>query len=146
MQPRTSKGPGRFWTRWWIVKNVRVSYPQFFYSNNRDISDPIEIANRFCDYFTGPNLAKQIPISVTTAGSYLHGNFPNSFFFSLCFRVGSYWNSEIASFKLCSRSWQNLCVDYEKKTQLILFLNQSVISLISLLKPVLFLIKWRLHI
>ena len=65
------------------LKKCKSKLPTVFYSNNRDISDPIEIANRFFDYFTniGPNLAKQIPISFTSAGSYLRGNFPNSLFF-----------------------------------------------------------------
>ena len=64
-------------------KKYKSKLSSVFYSNNRDISDPIVIANRFCDYFTNivPNLAKQIPVSVTTAGSYLRGNFPNSLFF-----------------------------------------------------------------
>ena len=64
-------------------KKCKSKLPSVFYSNNQDISDPIEIANCFCDYFTniGPNLAKQIPISVTTTSSYLCGNFPNSLFF-----------------------------------------------------------------
>ena len=56
--------------------------PSIFSSSNQDISDPIVIANRFCDYFTniGPNLAKQIPTSSMTAGSYLCGNFVKSIF------------------------------------------------------------------
>ena len=64
-------------------KKCKSKLPSVFYSNNQYISDPIEVANRFCDYFTniGPNLAKQIPISVTTISSYLRGNFPNSLFF-----------------------------------------------------------------
>ena len=64
-------------------KKCKSKLPSVSYSNNRDISDPFEIANRFCDYLTniGPNLAKQIPISSSFAGSYLRGNFPNSLFF-----------------------------------------------------------------
>ena len=76
--------------RTWQILNEVINRKKYnsklssvFYSNNRDISDPIEIANRFCDYFTNivPNLVKQIPVSVTTTGSYLRGNFPNSLFF-----------------------------------------------------------------
>ena len=51
-----------------------------FKIDNRDVSDPTEIAHRFCDYFTniGPNLAKNIPPSLNPHCSYLKGNFANS--------------------------------------------------------------------
>ncbi len=43
----------------------------------------MNIANRFCDYFTniGPNLANNIPASSQISSSYLTGNFVNSLFF-----------------------------------------------------------------
>ena len=56
-----------------------------FKIDNRDVSDPTEIANRFCDYFTniGPNLAKNISPSLNAHRSYLKGNFANSIFLDL---------------------------------------------------------------
>ena len=56
-------------------KNRRNSV---FTHDNQDISDPQEIANRFCHYFSniGPNLAKKIPSSQsTTPESYLTKQF-----------------------------------------------------------------------
>ena len=56
-----------------------------FKIDNSDVSDPTEIANRFCDYFTniGPNLAKNISLSLNAHRSYLTGNFANSIFLDL---------------------------------------------------------------
>lgn len=53
-----------------------------FSQNNQNISDPLEIANNFCEHFTniGPNLASRIPNSTRSFQSYLHGNFSNSLF------------------------------------------------------------------
>ena len=43
----------------------------------------MDIANRFCDYFTnrGSNLLKNVPPSPRSHLSFLSGNFPNSIFF-----------------------------------------------------------------
>lgn len=53
-----------------------------FIIDNKEISDPIEIADRFCDYFTnvGPNLARKIQPSSSTHLDYVLGSFPNSLF------------------------------------------------------------------
>ena len=70
-----------------VVNGKRSSKkpPHFFKINGQDVSDPTEIANHFCDYFTniGPNLANKITASASPRShqSYLSGNFVNSIFF-----------------------------------------------------------------
>ena len=56
--------------------------PSAFIFDNQEISNPVEIANRFCDYFTniGPNLAKKIPAATTSYHCSLTGNFITSVF------------------------------------------------------------------
>ena len=47
-------------------KKSKTKFPSSFkVDDNTEISEPVEIANRFCDYFTniGPNLAKKISTS-----------------------------------------------------------------------------------
>ena len=63
-------------------KKMNTSKSVTFSHNNQNISDPLEIANKFCEYFTniGPNLASCIPNSTRSYQSYLHGNFSNSLF------------------------------------------------------------------
>ena len=55
-----------------------------FKVDDQDISDPMEIANRFCYYFSniGPNLAKRIQ-STTSYKNFLPGHFPQSMFLNL---------------------------------------------------------------
>ena len=64
-------------------KTRKKSLPSVFIANNQNIVNPLNIANRFCDYFTniGPNLANKIPASSQIPSSYLTGNFVNSLFF-----------------------------------------------------------------
>ena len=59
--------------------------PSNFTVDNQNISDPVGIANYFCDYFTniGPNLAKTIPITSNSYKSFLTGNFVDSIFLDL---------------------------------------------------------------
>ena len=58
--------------------------PSNFAVDNQNISDPLEIANCFCDYFTiGPNLAKTFPITSNSYKSFLTGNFVDSIFLDL---------------------------------------------------------------
>ena len=47
--------------------------PSLFVSNGKQITDPLEIANRFCEYFTnvGPSLASKLPDSEISHNSYL---------------------------------------------------------------------------
>ena len=54
-----------------------------FTHDNQDITDPLEIANRFCRYFSniGPNLAKNTPASQTASPeSYLTQQFSSTLF------------------------------------------------------------------
>ena len=56
-----------------------------FKIDGQEICDPLEIANKFCQYFTniGPNLAMRITSSVTSSHTdYLYRNFPQSIFFN----------------------------------------------------------------
>ena len=69
------------------VINKRNSKPKFhskFQYRNKEISDPTEIANKFCSYFTsvGKNLADQIPSSSVSPKRYLQGNVRESIFFT----------------------------------------------------------------
>ena len=64
---------------WKLINEVinkrksRLSMPQSFYSNGRSITDPTNIANEFCNYFTNirPNLANRIPTVNSTYNSFL---------------------------------------------------------------------------
>ena len=51
-------------------------------TDSHDISDPKEIANLFCKYFTnvGPNLASNIPASEKSHSSFLPPKLLNSIF------------------------------------------------------------------
>ena len=51
-------------------------------SDNTEISDPTEIATRFCNYFSciGPTLAKKIKPSSVSHRQFLSGCFPQSVF------------------------------------------------------------------
>ena len=53
-----------------------------FIIDNKEITDPMEIASHFCEFFTniGPNLAKMIPLSTSPFRSFLSGSFINSIF------------------------------------------------------------------
>ena len=67
-------------------KKSKTKFPSSFkVDDNTEISDPVEIANRFCDYFTNidPNLAKKISTSPNSHQTFLSGNFPNSIFLKL---------------------------------------------------------------
>ena len=58
------------------VINRRVAkspYPASFTKNTMEISNPTDIANKFCDYFTniGPNLASKIPSTNSSPKDFL---------------------------------------------------------------------------
>ena len=64
-----------------IGRKINIKQIQFFAHDNREISDPLEIASRFCHYLSniGPNLAKKIPVSLSASPeSYLSGQFLNA--------------------------------------------------------------------
>ena len=56
--------------------------PSIFRTDSQEISDPIEIANQFCKYFTniGPSLASKIPVSEKSHNSLLSPKLVNSSF------------------------------------------------------------------
>ena len=70
-----------------VIKRKKESkkLPSDFIVNNRNISNPMEIADRFCEYFTniGPNLSHSIDISSRCSNWYLTGNMVNSLYFNL---------------------------------------------------------------
>ena len=63
-------------------RKSRNTVQSSFIIDNKEITDPMEIANHFCDFFTniGPNLAKMIPSSNSSFRSFLSGSFINSIF------------------------------------------------------------------
>ena len=65
------------------VINRRVAkspYPASFTKNVREIRNPTDIANKFCDYFTniGPNLASKIPSSNSSLKDFLSSSLSES--------------------------------------------------------------------
>jgi len=73
---------------WKILNNIMNKRKHKSLSNtvfncgNREVSDPLETANGFCQYFSniGPNLDKHIPASSISPKMYLSGEFVNSIF------------------------------------------------------------------
>ena len=69
-------------TTWKLLNEVinkrksKLSLPTSYKSEGRTLTDPMEIADRFCKYFTniGPNLAKSIPKVNPSFRSYLGDN------------------------------------------------------------------------
>ena len=63
-------------------RKSRNSVHSSFIIDSKEITDPLEIANHFCEFFTniGPNLAKMIPSSTSSFRSFLSGSFINSIF------------------------------------------------------------------
>jgi hypothetical protein len=76
-------------------KPRKKSLPSVFIANNQNIVNPLNIANRFCDYFTniGPNLANNIPASSQIPSSYLTGNFCKLIVFSTSSPIRNYRNN-----------------------------------------------------
>ena len=64
-------------------RRCNLTRPSTFRVADREISDPVEIANGFCDYFTnlGPSLAGKIPTSNKPFSSFLKSDVVNSVFF-----------------------------------------------------------------
>ena len=65
---------------WKLIKVInkrkcRTPFPSSFRSDGSVITDPAEIANGFCNYFTnvGPKLAARIPLVNTSFRSFLNG-------------------------------------------------------------------------
>ena len=72
-------------------KKLRPKPNSVFKVDDQDISDPMEIANRFCYYFSniGPNLAKRIQ-STTSYKNFLPDHFPQSMFLNFSSPGGDY--------------------------------------------------------
>ena len=83
-----------------LIDAIYSSFHSTFKVDNQEVTDPVDIANRFCSYFSsiGPNLAKEIHSSVSHR-TFLSGHFCQSVFFdpvspnelseiSLAFRSG----------------------------------------------------------
>ena len=68
-----------------ILNRSKINSNRFstFEANDREITDPVEIANKFCSYFSsiGPNLARGIQSSASHR-SFLNGSFTQSIFFN----------------------------------------------------------------
>ena len=65
------------------LNNRRVAkspYPASFTKNGMEISNPTDIANNFCDYFTniGPNLASKIPSTNSSPKDFLSSSLSES--------------------------------------------------------------------
>lgn len=69
-------------------KANKSKIPTTFIDNGNEISDPLVIANRFCEYFTniGPSYAKKLPPSKVSPNIYLKDRISNSIFFKCCYR------------------------------------------------------------
>lgn len=63
-------------------KRTQTSFPPNFNNGSKILTDPLEIANGFCDYFTnvGPNLAKRIPVVCTSFTLFLSDRTKDSLF------------------------------------------------------------------
>ena len=90
----TSSPAGRLYTHpvvwiWRLLneilnrKSKKQLLPSIFNIGEQELSDPTQIAEQFCKYFTniGPSLASNIPVSQKSPHSFLSGNFVNSLFF-----------------------------------------------------------------
>ena len=64
-------------------KSSKQNLPVVSKSGNQELSDPAQIVDQFCGYFTniGPSLANNLPVSQKSYPSFLSGNFVNSGFF-----------------------------------------------------------------
>ena len=66
-------------------KNRRRQLPSVFNHDSIEISDPKEIADQFCKYFTniGPSLASKIPRSLNSFSLFLSERLVNSVFLNV---------------------------------------------------------------
>ena len=98
-------------------RKSRNSVQSSFVIDNKEITDPMEIANHFSEFFTniGPSLAKMIPPSTSSFRSFLSGSFINSIFLE---PVTEHEISEIcASFRAgTSAGFDQVTMDVVKQT------------------------------
>ena len=82
---KLEKAKGNLRVTWKLLnvnhKRVKSKMPTFLHNRNK-ISDPLQIANKFCEYFTniGPSYAKKLPHSDVAPDSYLKGKIFDSIF------------------------------------------------------------------
>ena len=70
--------------RSWTKKISKLTLPSLSKFDNKEIiSDPRQIAEQFCRYFTdiGPSLARNIPVSQKSHRHFLSEDFINSLYF-----------------------------------------------------------------
>ena len=98
-------------------RKSRNSVQSSFVIDNKEITDPVEIANHFCEFFTsiGPSLAKMIPPSTSSFRSFLSGSFINFIFLE---PITEHEISEIcASFRVgTSAGFDQVTMDVVKQT------------------------------
>ena len=65
-----------------LNRNNKKPAPNFLLDGDREVTDPIDISNQFCDYFSSVanNIANSIPVSNLNPMSYMPQSKPNSFF------------------------------------------------------------------
>ena len=88
-------------------KKIKCKLPSVFKSNEQEILDPTQMANRFWAYFTniGPNLAKSILASDKSHRCFLEGGFVNSFFLQSA--------SEVEVTEICSNFQSGTAPGYD---------------------------------
>ena len=64
------------------ARHHNLTLPSLFKTSSCSLSDPIDIANTFCKYFTniGPDLARKIPDTNVSYRSFLNSNCNESIF------------------------------------------------------------------
>ena len=63
-------------------RKSRTKFPSSFIYDDKEIKDPVEIANKFCDFFTniGPNLANKLPKTDVSYQTFLKNRINQSIF------------------------------------------------------------------
>ena len=63
-------------------KRSKTKNPSSFIYNDKEINDPVKIANKFCEFFTniGPNLAGKIPNTHLSYHTFLQNGISKSLF------------------------------------------------------------------
>ena len=88
MKVKSKKASNNIKQTWKVLNEIihkrksKTKLPSRFRHNNSEITDPTQIANNFCSYFSsiGQCLAEQIPVSSVSPKSFLRGNYIESIF------------------------------------------------------------------
>ena len=104
-------------------KSSKQNLPSVFKSGNQELSDPAQIAEQLCKYFTniGPSLANNLPVSQKSYRSFLSGNFGNSLFFEEI--------SEQEVINLCSSLSSGTATGFDNVP--LRFIKETIISISS---------------